>query len=275
MKIPHKHAAISVRNPQAARPRSRSALQQANTLRRSEITNFRVSSALECLAHVMEARWRQDFTRGDRCPRLHAPPNGFHFDGNWVLVWLFFRPRVRGSQGTSPFEFRHYRQTRFGYARSKRSQPQFKAHNSVRPFENGLRSLGSSATRPYSRLHPSSVACWLLFSLRSATFPLVAVSVHRAPDTARPTAGTLTSTVLTVSRRPLRSAEASPHRGCFAPPPPASPAVASEWWHGVLGCPLWACRTFGVDCGETETQAGLWFCVGCVGWCWLCVGSGH
>ena len=148
MKIPHKHAAISVRNPQAARPRSRSALQQANTLRRSEITNFRVSSALECLAHVMEARWRQDFTRGDRCPRLHAPPNGFHFDGNWVLVWLFFRPRVRGSQGTSPFEFRQYRQTRFGYARSKRSRPQFKAHNSVRPFENGLRSLGSSATRP-------------------------------------------------------------------------------------------------------------------------------
>ena len=80
--------------------------------------------------------------------------NGFQFrrtDGNWVLVWLFFRPRVRGSQGTSPFEFRHYRQTRFGYARSKRSQPQFKAHNSVRPFENGLRSLGSSATRPGGR----------------------------------------------------------------------------------------------------------------------------
>ena len=61
----------------------------------------------------------------------------------------FFSTRVRGSQGTSPFEFRHYRQTRFGYARSKRSQPQFKAHNSVRPFENGLRSLGSSATRPH------------------------------------------------------------------------------------------------------------------------------
>ena len=84
-------------------------------------------------------------------PSPACPPNGFHSEeseGNWVLVFLFFRPRVRGSQGTSPFEFRHYRQTRFGYARSKRSQPQFKAHNSVRPFENGLRSLGSSATRP-------------------------------------------------------------------------------------------------------------------------------
>ena len=88
MTIRHMHAAISVRNPQAPRPRSRSAMQQANTLRRSEITNFRVSSALGCLAHAMEARLRQDFTRGDRCPRLHAPPNGFHSEeseGNWVL----------------------------------------------------------------------------------------------------------------------------------------------------------------------------------------------
>ncbi len=30
----------------------------------------------------------------------------------------------------------------------ERRRPQFTAHNSVRPFENGLRSLGSSATRP-------------------------------------------------------------------------------------------------------------------------------
>ena len=151
MTIRHMHAAISVRNPQAPRPRSRSAMQQANTLRRSEITNFRVSSALGCLAHAMEARLRQDFTRGDRCPRLHAPSNGFHFEeteGNWVLVFLFFRPRVRGSQGTNRIDLRHHRQTRFGYARSKRSQPQFKAHNSVRPFENGLSLGGSSATRP-------------------------------------------------------------------------------------------------------------------------------
>ncbi len=131
--------------------------QQANALRRSEITNFHVSSALECLAHAIEARLRQDFTRGDRCPRLHeglhAPPNGFHSEepeGNWVLVFLFFRPRVRGSQGTTEADWGHssWGQTRFGYARSKRSQPQFKAHNSVRPFETGLSLRGSSATRP-------------------------------------------------------------------------------------------------------------------------------
>ncbi len=84
-------------------------------------------------------------------PPPACPPNGFHSEepeGNWVLVLLFFRPRVRGSQGTNRIDLRHHRQTRFGYARSKRSQPQFKAHNSVRPFENGLRLRGSSATRP-------------------------------------------------------------------------------------------------------------------------------
>ena len=66
--------------------------------------------------------------------------------GYWYS--FFFRPRVRGSQGTNRIDLRHHGQTRFGYARSKRSQPQFKAHNSVRPFESGLRLHGSSATRP-------------------------------------------------------------------------------------------------------------------------------
>ena len=102
MTIRHMHAAISVRNPQAPRPRSRSAMQQANTLRRSEITNFRVSSALECLAHAMEARLRQDFTRGDRCPRLHALPTDFipkNRRGNWVLVFLFFLTPGAGVSG--------------------------------------------------------------------------------------------------------------------------------------------------------------------------------
>ncbi len=68
--------------------------------------------------------------------------------GYTVLVFLFFRPRVRGSQGTNEADWGHWGQTRFGYARSKRSQPQFKAHNSVRPFENGLSLGGTSATRP-------------------------------------------------------------------------------------------------------------------------------
>jgi hypothetical protein len=62
------------------------------------------------------------------------------------MVFSFGLPGV--VSGTNRFDLRHYRQTRFGHARSKRSQPQFKAHNSVRPFENGLSLRGSSATRP-------------------------------------------------------------------------------------------------------------------------------
>ena len=69
-------------------------------------------------------------------------------DRNLVLVFFFGFGSDGGSQGTSPFDFRHYRQTRFGHARSRRGRPQFKAHNSVRPFENGLSLGGSSATRP-------------------------------------------------------------------------------------------------------------------------------
>ena len=63
-----------------------------------------------------------------------------------VLVYVFYFDLTGGSQGTSPFDLGRLGQTRFGHARSERRRPQFTAHNSVRPFENGLRSLGSSAT---------------------------------------------------------------------------------------------------------------------------------
>ena len=107
MTIRHMHAAISVRNPQAPRPRSRSAMQQANTLRRSEITNFRVSSALGCLAHAMEARLRQDFTRGDRCPRGPAcmPSQRISFQriGGGTGYWYsFFLTPGAGVSGDQP-----------------------------------------------------------------------------------------------------------------------------------------------------------------------------
>jgi hypothetical protein len=69
--------------------------------------------------------------------------------GTGYWFFLFFSTPGAGVSGdNSRIDLRHHRQTRFGYARSKRSQPQFKAHNSVRPFENGLRLRGSSATRP-------------------------------------------------------------------------------------------------------------------------------
>ena len=65
-----------------------------------------------------------------------------------VLVSFFYFDLTEGSQGTIEAGCGHWGQTRFGHARSERRRPQFTAHNSVRPFENGLRSLGSSATRP-------------------------------------------------------------------------------------------------------------------------------
>ena len=78
-----------------------------------------------------------------------------------VLVHSFFFDLTGGSQGISPFDFRHYRQTRFGHARSERSRPQFTAHNSVRSLKNGLSLGGSSATRPWQlkpHCRPSEVA---------------------------------------------------------------------------------------------------------------------
>jgi hypothetical protein len=72
---------ISVRNPQAPGPRSRSALcsRPAKALRRSDTTHFRWSPAVECLVHPMQASSRWDPTRGDLCSRLHARATDFHF----------------------------------------------------------------------------------------------------------------------------------------------------------------------------------------------------
>jgi hypothetical protein len=111
---------ISVRNPQAPGPRSRSALcSRRKAPRRSDTTHFRWSSAVECLVHPMQASSRWDPTRGD---------HGFSLRewGYWYTFFYF--DLTEGSQGTSPFDFRHYRQTRFGHARSERRRPQFTAH---------------------------------------------------------------------------------------------------------------------------------------------------
>ena len=123
------------------------ALQQAKALRRSEITHFRWSPAFGCLVHPMQASSRWDLTRGDLCSRLHARATDFHFENRGTGTQFFF-DLTGGSQGTSPFDLGHLRQTRFGHARSERRRPQFTAHKSVRPFESGLSLGGSSATRP-------------------------------------------------------------------------------------------------------------------------------
>ena len=129
------------------------AWQQAKALPRSEITHFRWSPAFGCLVHPMQASSRWDPTRGDLCARRHARATDFHFEKRGTGTQFFFRPH-RGVSGNTEAGWRQWRQTRFGHARSERSRPQFTAHNSVRPFENGLRSLGSSATRPLCTLAP-------------------------------------------------------------------------------------------------------------------------
>ena len=133
-----------------APPISKHVFQQAKALRRSEITHFRWSPAFGCLVHPMQASSRWDLTRGDHCSRLHARATDFHFRKRGILlpVYRFFFDLGGGSQGISPFDLRHHRQTGFGHARGERGRPQFKAHNSVRSLKNGLSLGGSSATRP-------------------------------------------------------------------------------------------------------------------------------
>ena len=122
----------------------------------------------------------------------------------------------------------------------------------------------------FSRLHsPPSVALSVTVLPAFGNVSPVAVGVRFASGTARPTAGTLSSTVLAVFRRLWRSAETAEllrTAPASAPWCPLSVGMAS------VGCPPWASRTFGGDCGETESQAGQWLCVGSVGWRWLRVG---
>jgi hypothetical protein len=150
---------ISVRNPQAPGPRSRSALcsrRRRHDARIPPIFADHLRSSVLCI-QCRQARggshsWRSLFKFAPACPG-----NGFSLRewGYWYTFFYF--DLTEGSQGISPFDFRHYRQTRFGHhdARGERRRPQFTAQNSVRPFENGLvvRSLGSlsSATRPLRR----------------------------------------------------------------------------------------------------------------------------
>jgi hypothetical protein len=97
----------------------------------------------------MQASSRWDPTRGDRVRAcMPGQSSDFHFE-RWYWYRFFNFDLPEGSQGTSPSDLRYHRENGFGHGRSERSRPQFTAHKSVRPFENGLRSVGSSATRPW------------------------------------------------------------------------------------------------------------------------------
>ena len=139
---------ISVRNPQAPGPRSRSALctgEGDTTLGDhsfSLVTCIRVSCASNAgKLEVGSHSWRSLFAPA-------CPGNGFFTSRTGVLVHSFCFDLTGGSQGISPFDLRHHRQTGFGHARGERGRPQFKTHNSVRSLKNGLSLGGSSATRP-------------------------------------------------------------------------------------------------------------------------------
>jgi hypothetical protein len=134
----------STRSSIATRKR---ALQQAKALRRSEITHFRWSPAFGCLVHQCRQA-RGGIPLVAISVRACMPGQRIFTSrtGYWYRFFNFDLPE--GSQGNTEADWGHWGQTRFGHARSERRRPQFTAHNSVRPFENGLRSLGSSATRP-------------------------------------------------------------------------------------------------------------------------------
>ena len=141
---------ISVRNPQAPGPRSRlgSALcsrRRRYDARRSPIFAGHLRSGVLCInagkLEVGSHSWRSLFAPA-------CPGNGFslHEPGYWYRFFNFDLPE--GSRGNTEADWRQWRQTRFGHARSERRRPQFTAHNSVRPLKNGLSLGGSSATRP-------------------------------------------------------------------------------------------------------------------------------
>jgi hypothetical protein len=108
--------------------------------RRSPIFAGHLRSGVLCInagkLEVGSHSWRSLFAPA-------CPGNGFFTSRTGVLYSIVFFnfDLPEGSQGNTEADWGHWGQTRFGHARSERRRPQFTAHNSVRPFESGLRSL--------------------------------------------------------------------------------------------------------------------------------------
>ena len=142
---------ISVRNPQAPGPRSRSALcsrRRRYDARRSPIFAGHLRSGVLCI-QCRQARGGISLVAIS--VRACMPGQRIFTSRTGVLVQTFFFDLTGGSLETTVAGWCHWRQTRFEHARGERSRPQFTAHNSVRSLKNGL-SLGgtrSSATRPH------------------------------------------------------------------------------------------------------------------------------
>ena len=144
---------ISVRNPQAPGPRSRlgSALcsrRRRYDARRSPIFAGHLRSGVLCI-QCRQARGGIPLVAISVRACMPGQRIFTSRTGYWYRFFNFDLPE--GSQGNTEADWRQWRQTRFGHARSERRRPQFAAHNSVRPFENGLSLGGSSAPGPCSR----------------------------------------------------------------------------------------------------------------------------
>jgi hypothetical protein len=157
--IRSKHG-ISVRNPQAPGPRSRSARcswRRRYDARRSPIFAAHLHSGVLCI------QFRQ--ARGEILlvaisVRACMPGNGgFSLSRTGYWYTLFYFDLDWGSLETTVAGWCHWSQTRFGHARGERSRPHFKTHNSVRPLKNGLSLGGSSATRPCAGRARCSFQC--------------------------------------------------------------------------------------------------------------------
>ena len=145
----------SVRNPQAPGPRSRSALcsrRRRYDARVPPIFNGHLRSGVLCI-QCRQARGGIPLVAISVRACMPGQRIFTSRRGYWYRFFNFDLPE--GSQGNTEADWGHWGQTRFGHARSERRRPQFTAHKSVRPFENGLRSVGSSATRPRDGHQPA------------------------------------------------------------------------------------------------------------------------
>ena len=135
-----------MRNPQASGPRSRSARcswRRRYDARRSPIFADHLHSGVLCI-QCRQARGGISLV----AISVRACMPGQRILTSRTRNWyrFFYFDLTEGSQGTIEAGWRHWRQARFGHARSERRRPQFTAHNSVRSLKSGL-SLGAQELR--------------------------------------------------------------------------------------------------------------------------------
>ena len=141
---------ISVRNPQAPGPRSRSALCSRRRRYDARIPPIFADHLRSSVLCIQCRQARGGIPLVAISVRACMPGQRIFTSRMGYTYWytFFYFDLTEGSLGNTEADWRHWRQARFGHARGERRRPQFTAHKSVRPFENGLSLGGSSATGP-------------------------------------------------------------------------------------------------------------------------------